>query len=125
MKQDRTIHWDPMLQARQAAALAALPEDQRDFMAFMFRTTNVSAYYYNQHGAEPCLEDFADWLECLDPVIANKLRVEGFERHRSSLSLRRHAAERKDLGLDEYMREHLSEQDYNRWKQVPKTQNDG
>ncbi|MCF2491499.1 hypothetical protein [Dyadobacter sp. CY347] len=33
-----------MLQARQVAALAALPEDQRDFMAFMFRTGDVSAY---------------------------------------------------------------------------------
>ncbi|MCE7072599.1 hypothetical protein LZG74_19960 [Dyadobacter sp. CY327] len=121
MIQDKIIHWDPVLRARQAAALAALPEDQRDFMAFIFRTTNVSDYYYTEQDAEPCQEDFAEWLDGLDPEMAKRLRAEGFERHRLSLPLRRHAAERKDLGLDQYMIQYLSEQDYNRLRQIPKT----
>ncbi|MCE7061967.1 hypothetical protein [Dyadobacter sp. CY343] len=118
--EDRTVHWDPVLQARQAEALAALPQQHRDEMAFMFRTGNVSSYYYNEHAAEPTQDDFDDWLQGLDSVLANMFQIEGLERNRQSLSLRRHAAERNDLGLDQYMKQYLLEQDYNRWKEIHK-----
>lgn len=115
---DKTVHWDPYLQHKQQTLLESLPEEARDHTAFMFRTGNVASHFYNESEAEPTEEDFIDWLAGLRDDLARKFRQEGFEKHRTSLPLRRHAAERNDMGLDEYMKTHLSEQDFTRWQRA-------
>lgn len=84
----------------------------------MFRTGNVASHFYNEPKAEPTEEDFLDWLAGLHVDIATRCRHEGFEKHRLSMPLRRHAAERNDMGFEQYMKTHLSEQDYARWERV-------
>lgn len=115
---DKTVHWDPYLQQKQQAVLESLPEQDREQTAFMFRTGNVASHFYNESEAEPSEEDFLDWLEGLDVNIARTIRKDGFEKHRRSMPLRRHAAERNDMGLDQYMKAHLSEQDFARWQKA-------
>lgn len=115
---DKTVHWDPYLQHKQQSVLESLPEEAREQTAFMFRTGNVAAHFYNESEAEPTEEDFMDWLGGLDVDLARKFGQQGFEKHRTSLPLRRHAAERNDMGLDEYMKAHLSEQDFARWQRA-------
>lgn len=115
---DKTLHWDPYLRHKQQTMLESLPEEHRDHTAFMFRTGNVASHYYNEMAAEPTEADFLDWLDGLDAGIAKKLRDEGFEKSRLSLPLRRHAAERNDMGLDQYMQLHLSAEDFARWQKV-------
>lgn len=113
---DKTVHWDPELRKNQEEMLESLPEKNRDFAAFILKTGNVAAHYYRQREAEPTLEDFEDWLTGLPANIAANFRADGLEKSRGALGLRRHAAERNDIGLDDYMKEALSEEDYKRWK---------
>ena len=115
---DKTVHWDPYLQHEQQSVLDSLSEEDRQQTAFMFRTGNVASHFYNESTAEPTEEDFIDWLTGLHADIATRYRQEGFEKHRLSLPLRRHAAERNDMGFEQYMKTYLTEQDYARWEKV-------
>jgi hypothetical protein len=47
---------------RQAAMLAELPENQRDYMARMFRTGNASYRYYQR------ADDLAVFTKTVDPA---------------------------------------------------------
>jgi hypothetical protein len=113
---DKTLHWDKTMRESQSGLLALLPEENREYAAFMFRIGNVAAHYYNQQQAQPTLEDFEDWLTGLPESVAKSFRAKGYERSKAALPLRRHAAERNDIGLDLYMKEALTPSDYHRWK---------
>ncbi len=139
---------------QQAEALASLPEDQRDYMARMFRIGNASYAYYNQvkeltvFGKESESDqpkgDLLDWLEqhlgvsegdrvqtesrsareLLDVYFEEYLaglphdglrRIEkegGLDKAKNSYPFRRYVLERHDLGMDEFLRQNLSEEDY-------------
>lgn len=114
---DKTVHWNPELRKNQAELLESLPEESRGFAAFMIRTGNVAAHYYSQREAEPTLEDFEDWLIGLPAQLAAFHRANGYEKSKGALPLRRHAAERNDVGLEAYMKDALSPEDYEKWRE--------
>jgi hypothetical protein len=117
---DKTIHWDPELQKNQKELLESLPEHLRDFMAFNIRTGNVSCHYYKEQEAEPTEEDFEEWLKILPENIGLSFRKDGYEKSKGAIPLRRHTAERNDMGLTAYMKAALSEEDYIRWCEAGK-----
>ena len=112
---DRTKHWDPLFQKNQKDLLDSLPEDKRDFMAYTMRTTNASLHYYRELEADPTEEDFEEWLNILPDNLSQAFRKDGYEKCKGVLALRRHTAERNDVGMSEYMRQALSIEDFNRW----------
>lgn len=115
----RTVHPDPKCQRNQRAYLdAALDEEVRKMLAFTFRTGNVTMHYCRSQQAEPTPEDYADWLEGLPETNRRYNARQGFEKSKTVLGLRRHAAERNDLGLDAYMKESVSPQDYAEWRKL-------
>lgn len=114
---DKTVHWNPELRKNQEELLASLPEDRRKFAAFMIRTGNVAVHYYSERSAEPTLEDYEDWLVGLPEQLATFHRANGYEKSKGVLGLRRHAAERNDVGLNAYMKDALSQEDYEKWKE--------
>jgi uncharacterized membrane protein YgaE (UPF0421/DUF939 family) len=110
-----TEHPDPVLQQRQQAAVENMREEQRDFLARMFRFGNLTYRYYQRPEAEPTEEDFKEWLEGLPPNLAAAEREQGFDECRKGFPLRRYALEKSDIGLEEFMRQHLSDDDYAEW----------
>lgn len=112
-----TDHPDPVLQLRQQEALDSMPEDGRDLLARMFRFGNLSVRYYQRPEAEPTEEDFEEWLQGLPANIAAAERKRGFAECRKTFSLRRYTLEKSDVGMDEFMRQHLTEEDYFEWCQ--------
>ncbi|MFB9296928.1 hypothetical protein [Persicitalea jodogahamensis] len=115
---DRTIHPDPKCQRNQQALLDSLDGELREMMAYTHRVGNVTFHYYSEQLAEPTEEDYEDWLLGLPEEIAKDHSERGFEKCRGVLSLRRHAAERNDSGLDAYVKESVSEEDYRRWSEL-------
>ncbi|WP_262250280.1 hypothetical protein [Parapedobacter soli] len=113
---DLTEHPIRAQRANQKRFLDTLPESEREEHAFLFRVGNLSYRYYMDLLAEPNEEDYSDWLIGLPPNIANDMKQKGFEECRGMLPLRRHTAERSDRGLDEFMKAHLSDADFQRWK---------
>ena len=132
----------------QAAVLASLPEDQRDYMARMFRIGNATYCYHNKvkeltvfgsgSKEEQSTEDLLDWLaqqinpqtesrsarelltiyfeEYLEGLPHDGLRraekAGGLDKAKNSYPFRRYVLERHDIGMDDYLRTHLSAEDY-------------
>ena len=117
-------HPDPECQKAQEKFLKNCSEEEREFHARVFRYGNA-AYRYHQLTNTPKNEDslklyYEEWLQGLPANIAADMREKGLEQCRSMLSFTRYVNERTDIGLDEWMQDHLSEEDYNYYKNISK-----
>lgn len=113
-------HPDPKCQEAQDEFLRNCPPEEREFHARFFRIGNA-AYRYHQLANTPKNEDsmklyYEEWLNGLPPHISADMRARGFEYCKAALSFTRYVNERTDIGLEEWMKEHLSEEDYNAFK---------
>ena len=137
----------------QADVLAGLPDEQREWMARLFRIGNASYCYYNRVNelsvfgqtqstltieTVDTAEDLLDWLErqlvqqnnggsgrellavyfeeyiagLPSDSIRHAERARGLDDARRGFPFRRYVLERHDMGMDEYLRLHLSAEDY-------------
>lgn len=95
--------------------------DLFEMMSRQFRIGNVTFRYYKLGTAfNPTVEEFNDWLEGLPPNIADAHREMGFEKSISSLPFRRFYNELHDIGLDEYLKNYLSDEDFDYHNQIRK-----
>lgn len=112
-------HPDPHIQRKQNEFLDQCPENQKSFHARLFRIGNA-AYRYHQLATYPNDETlklyFQEWLVGLPVNIASDMEKKGFEKCKSIISFTRYVNERQDVGMDEWMKSHLSEEDYNAYK---------
>jgi len=51
------------------------------------------------------------------------MKKQGFEACKSTLPFTRYVNERRDIGMDEWMKQHLSEEDYKTYKDSTKNTN--
>ncbi len=65
---------------------------------------------------EPTIQDWEDWLGGLPERAAVIFRKYGFEKGILAFPFRRFYMELKDLGLEEYMKKHLSIEELAIWK---------
>ncbi|MBC6992171.1 hypothetical protein [Hymenobacter sp. BT491] len=96
----------------QLQALQQLPESQRAEMARLFRLGNATYRYQQLAAGEVTVADYQDWLEGLPERMRRAMDKEGFEGCKTSLALRRHALERRDVGYGEFMQSILSPEDW-------------
>lgn len=113
-------HPNPQIQQNQEEFLKQLPEEERSFHAALFRVGNA-AYRYHQLANTTEINDktlqlyFREWLDGLPINIRISLEEKGFEYCKTTMSFTRYVNERQDIGMDEWMKEHLSEDDYKQW----------
>lgn len=137
----------------QAKTLAALPEEQREWMARMFRIGNASYRYYQRASdltvlkkeshvtpgdSVETLDELVEWLhQQINPQVESRsarellnvyfdeyltglpheglrqtMQAEGVDKATRSIPFRRYLLERHDIGMDEFLRQNLSEEDY-------------
>lgn len=121
-------HPDPQCQQRQEAFLEQLPEDKRAFHARMFRIGNASYVYHNQAlsiNENRLWEYYQEWLEGLPGNIASEMKKRGLEYCKGSYMFTRYVNERNDLGMRDWMKEHLSEEDYRYYEQSSQKSDNG
>ncbi len=90
-----------------------LPPEEREYHKQLFRIGNAAYCYHN--GAkefEPTEADFEQWLEGLPDLVKVDMKNKGFKGCRGILSFTRYVNEKNDIGMDQWMKEHLSQQDY-------------
>ena len=104
----------------QAKVLADLPEEQREEHAQLFRFINAAYIYHTQAKAfNPTKEDFEEWLTGLPKNIRNHMEIIGFALCKDVVSFQRYVLEKNDIGMDKWMKNNLSENDYNDyWKLI-------
>jgi hypothetical protein len=99
--------------------LAGLPEDQREEHARLFRFGNAAyIYHHRSEEFEPTETDFEEWLTGLPEVMQSDMKKKGFEACKSVLSFSRYVMEKNDIGMDEWMKNHLSKSDYKEFHKV-------
>lgn len=100
----------------QAKFLAQLPSEQREQHARLFRFGNASYIYHKESVIlQPTEADFEEWLIALPEDVRFYMKSRGFELCKGILSFTRYVMEKNDIGMDEWMKKHLSEDDYNEY----------
>lgn len=100
----------------QAKFLAQLSNEQREQHARLFRFGNASYIYHKESVAlQPTEADFEEWLIALPEDVRSYMKSKGFELCKGVLSFTRYVMEKNDIGMDEWMKNHLSEDDYNEY----------
>lgn len=98
----------------QARMLEQLPKELREEHAQMFRLGNA-AYAYHllaSEELEPTEEDFEEWLGGLPEKVSADMKAKGFDQCKGILSFTRYVMEKNDIGMDQWMEQNLSEEDY-------------
>ncbi|UYZ61223.1 hypothetical protein [Hymenobacter latericus] len=100
----------------QLQALAQLQAEQREYMARLFRFGNATFRYQQLAAGEVTEADYLDWLEGLPERFRAIMERDGFEKCKTSLPLRRHALERRDVGFGAFLQSVLSAEDWASWQ---------
>ena len=114
-------HPNPKIQKKQDDFLTKCPENEREVHARIFRLGNATIYYHQLAAAtndETLQLYFQEWLEELPVHIRMDMEKKGLENCKSMLPFTRYVNERSDIGMDEWMKEHLSEEDYTYYKKA-------
>lgn len=117
-------HRHKQTQQNQIDALVESPSDRFDFLVLFFNFGNASYRYMSLARGEETIEDFEDWLEGLPERVRTTFRKEGFEAAKSTWPFRRHVMERRDLGMDEYIKSLLHPADWEKWSEYKKSDGD-
>mgnify|MGYP000091353079 CR=1 FL=1 len=113
-------HPSKEVRENQKKFLSKLPEEQREEHARLFRFGNA-AYIYHQQSKdfEPTEKDFEMWLNGLPKNIRTDMETKGFEICKSILSFSRYVMEKNDIGMDEWLKNNLTKEDYNEYCKNP------
>lgn len=111
-------HPDEQRNRSQEEFLANCPPDQRRFHELLFTHGNIT-YRYHQRSREfnPTEREYHEWLEGLPDNVRKGMQKMGFDRTaerqcKTVLSFTRYVMEKNDVGLDEYIRQHMDSDDY-------------
>ena len=112
-------HPNPKIQKNQDDFLEKCPENEREFHARIFRIGNATIYY---HRLADCANDttlrlyFREWLEGLPVHIREDMERKRWEKCKTMLPFTRYVNECSNIGMDEWMKEHLCEEDFAYYK---------
>ena len=99
----------------QESFLENVSEELKEFHSLMFSYGNAT-YLYHNLPVEPTLQDFNEWLGGLDGNIQKDMEKRGFEACKGVLSFTRYVREKRDIGLDEFVKEKMGKEDYEKYK---------
>jgi len=82
----------------------------------LLRIGRITTGYYKQLNAQELTEkDFKLWIESLEEPMRGAFNKKGLEDCRGVLNFQRFILELQDKGLDEYLKNNLTEEDYSYW----------
>ncbi len=112
-------HPNPETQKQQEKFLKRCPEEKREQREYMFRVGNA-IYIYHQLACQDKDDEtlkiyYNEWLEGLTENFRKNMEWQGFEFCKTTLQFKRYVNERTDIGLIDWMKEHLSDKDFKEW----------
>lgn len=104
---------------KQEEFVAYCPQSEGRFHELLFTYGNLAYLYHQQALKYGSLEDYwKEWLEGLPNNIKKDMEKRGFESCKNILSFTRFVLEKNDIGMDEYIRKHMDEEDYFEYKKL-------
>lgn len=117
-------HPDPKCQKIQEEFLKNCPEDEKEFHERFFRIGNA-AYVYHQRATsindKVQEEYYHEWLEGLPETIRKDMQNKGFGACKTMVPFTRYVNERSDIGINDWMKDHLSKADFEYWLDMGKS----
>ena len=113
-------HPNKKRQEEQENFLKQCTKDEKKYHARLFRLGNAAFIYHSlaTSGNNETLKIFfTEWLEGLPANIKADMKRLGFDKCKNMLPFTRYVNERQDIGMDEWMKEHLTEDDYKYYKE--------
>lgn len=102
----------------QETTLAQLPEEQQRFQELFYSYANaVYRYHLEADEHQPTSKDYEEWLEGLPDNVRGAMAAKGFEACRTMLSFTRYVNEKHDIGMEEYVRRLMGNDEYWEFKQ--------
>ncbi|WP_162055950.1 hypothetical protein [Pontibacter pamirensis] len=87
----------------------------------MFTYGNITSRYHQRSTAfSPSLQDYDEWLEGLPEDTGMDMCRLGFEKCKSAPSFTRYVMEKNDVGMEEYIRQHMDPEEYAAYKAMRK-----
>ena len=82
----------------------------------LLRIGDTVRLYYEQVNRADLTEDiFNLWIESLQEPMKSSFKKKGLENCKGVLNLQRFCLELNDKGLDEYLKDNLTEEDFSYW----------
>jgi len=82
----------------------------------LLRIGRATTDYYKQlNRNELTEEDFKQWIESLEEPMRSSFKNKGLDNCRGVLNFQRFILELQDIGLDEYLKNNLTEEDFSYW----------
>jgi len=92
-------------------------ETDKEYHCLLFSFGNATIYYHKLE-IEPTLKDYNEWLEGLDPNIRQDMYNRGFDNCKNILSFTRYVREKRDIGMEQFVREKMGEETYKKYKLI-------
>lgn len=109
------VHPNAQIQENQRHFLLQCPASEREYNASIYRICNA-IFIYHQFISNTCLSMlksfYLEWLERLPPNIRIDMEEKGFYYCKTVLPFTQYVNERKGIDMDDWMKQHLSEDDY-------------
>lgn len=99
--------------------IQSIVENEREFNELLFSYGNA-VYIYHSLDIEPTMQDFEEYLEGLNEIIRLDMENKGFEKCKMILSFTRYVRERKDIGMEEFVKEKMGVEEYEKYKSLLK-----
>ncbi len=112
-------HPNPQINEYQRQFLEKCNPEIKDFHERLFRVGNATFVYHQKaYSKEIPKQYFNEWLEGLPEPIRTDMEKRGFEGCKTVLSFTRYVNERRDVGMNKWMKEHLSVEDFEYWNNL-------
>ena len=99
--------------------IQSISENKREYHELLFSYGNA-VYIYHSLDIEPTLQDYEEWLDGLDEVIRLDMENKGFEKCKMILSFTRYVRERKDIGMEGFVKEKMGIEEYKKYESLLK-----
>ncbi|WP_312351737.1 hypothetical protein [Empedobacter sp.] len=99
--------------------IQSISENEREYHELLFSYGNA-VYIYHSLDIEPTLQDYEEWLDGLDEVIRLDMENKGFEKCKMILSFTRYVRERKDIGMEGFVKEKMGIEEYKKYESLLK-----
>lgn len=90
-------------------------ESEKEYHSLIFSYGNAIYLYYNLP-YEASEQDYKEWLGGLNDSLREYMESKGFEACKSVLSFTRYVREKNDIGLEDFAKEQMGENDYQKFK---------
>ncbi|MFV0233922.1 hypothetical protein OBK30_12785 [Empedobacter falsenii] len=107
--EDKNIHQEKFIQN--------LVGQEREFHELLFSYGNA-VYIYHSLEIEPTLVDYEEWLEGLSHPIKEEMKNRGFENCKTILSFTRYVREKRDIGMEEFVKDKMGDEEYEKYQNL-------